>query len=246
MRGKASAYTLPGSAESKKMIWLIGAFIGCGWIIVSVADSISSRDLASELGLQPYANGFAPLQFITYSMTHGYAYLAPREGQLFSTCAHLLFLFWLVNVASRCLTPAIFIRIYSLGIVCGGLIFLLLTSQTKVSTLLTGGCPGLGAIFLALVARGPKRFLDTVADSIVEGPTPLGCLMVLPSMFVPMSFALSSVVVIGDLLSFFKLVSTPGYEPNVAGFGVTASSIAGLIYGLAERLITARHKSFEG
>ena len=112
---KTREFGRAGSAESTGAIFVFCIGVGIAW--VAMAQFIDA-DAAHRLGLkQPGPGTCIPLVLLTYSFVHA------KDAGLFINLAALVFVCGLVN---RCVSAASFVRLYSLGTLLGGAVYLLI------------------------------------------------------------------------------------------------------------------------
>ena len=195
--------------RSQKQIKTIGWMIGIGWVGASVAASVTGNGLPAEqqpalvyyaLGHHHYSQGFLPVQLLTYSFIHTLN---------LHLVLNLITLHATVNISRLCLTPAAFIRLYSLGSILGGLVFLLMSASAAQPQALIGAGTALMAMIGAVAVLQPQvKILFFV---------------------IPMRLLWVPLIQLAILL--YSVKSNPALS-----MGLIAGLIAGVIYGLAERM----------
>ena len=200
-------YVISTNSRTQKQITLIGVIIGLSWVAVSLWFNLSGRDSqVNDLALGPYDNSKSILlvQLITYSFIH----------ELYS---HLIFqlivLAFLVWIARESLSPADFIRLYSLGSICGGLVFLLACSLFEQQTRVIGSGMALMAMLGALAILKPKREVTLLLFFVL-----------------PIRTRLIWIAVFFIGASLLQLQT----EPSLA-LSMVSGSIVGIMYAFVER-----------
>jgi len=113
----------PDSPASRTAIAWVGGIIGVLWVVVYAVSLIPGflfREVLSKYALTPH--GFLPLQLCAYSFLH---------FRLYDLLYDSTMLIGIVRIAQRCLSFKGFIRVYSLGVLGGGLLLILLAKVTS-------------------------------------------------------------------------------------------------------------------
>jgi membrane associated rhomboid family serine protease len=111
----AGLSAVTGSPESQRQIRIAACVLAAGWVIGTIIGKAQARPAdisAYTLG----GAGFVPVQLVTYSFLHFSVSFA---------ALNLAMLLGISNLASRALSAEGFLRVYSLGAVGGGLLYLL-------------------------------------------------------------------------------------------------------------------------
>lgn len=143
---------VPGSPKAQKLITTIGVILGVLWVLIGlpVATGIVKPETIEtyQLGSK---GGALWLQLMLYPFL-GFS----LNGLLFN----LVWLAGLVRVARQCLTPAGFIRLYTLGTIGSGLIYWLLSRYLIAGEgRLTGSYLALITVHSALATLEPNEEL---------------------------------------------------------------------------------------
>lgn len=192
---------------------MIGWTIALSWVVASVIAAVAGRGLApmEQPAIKYYALGFHPLSqgpfivhLFAYSFIHGIG-------------THLLFnllgLWVVVSLAQGHVTPAGLVRLYSLGSLATGLIYLLVSWRLNNPNPLIGAGGPLMALLGAMAVLNPSQ---KVTFFFVK------------EMSLPWFVA---------WLSAFQLLGLAS-NPNLS-LGMIAGLIAGTLYGVVERLCVA-------
>jgi membrane associated rhomboid family serine protease len=206
---------LSPSTSTRRLTAVIGWTIALSWIVASLLAMLSGRGLPAEqqpalkyyaLGLHPFSEGPIIIHLFAYSFIHGIG-------------SHLIFnllMLWLViSLARDLVTPAALVRLYSLGSLATGVIYLLVSSQINNAMPLIGAGGSLMAMIGAIAVLNPSQ--KVVFFFVKE--------MALP-------WAVAWVFVL-QLLGFKD-------SPSLS-IGMIAGLIAGLLYGAVERLFGTRN-----
>ncbi len=168
--------------EPRRWVEVIGLGIGITWLVVGIlllTGVVEAADTASlELG---NPTGLLPIQLVTYSFLHNDALRLVFD---------LLWLIGLVNICKDSVTPAGFVRLYSLGAIGGGLVYLLLVYLFGDQPALTGGTVPLVTMLGALAVLQPRRevlVFGSMANRALKGTAKLvgscmeelGCLVLI-------------------------------------------------------------------
>jgi hypothetical protein len=143
---------VPGSPKAQKLITTIGVILGVLWVLIGLPVAIGivkpENIEAYQLGSK---GGALWLQLMLYPFL-GFS----LNGLLFN----LVWLAGLVRVARQCLTPAGFIRLYTLGTIGSGLIYWLLSRYLIAGEgRLTGSYLALITVHSALATLAPTESL---------------------------------------------------------------------------------------
>lgn len=198
------------SPHDGKLITLVGWAIGASWVAASVAAAVSGRGLPPEqqpalryyaLGFHAYAQGPVLVHLFAYSFIHGIG-------------AHLIFnllaLWFAVEMARRCLTPNALIRLYTLGVVSSGLVYLLVSQYVHNTLPLIGAGGAIMAVFGALAVINPGQRVR---------------------FFFVKEMRLPWAVVWLCVIQLLSIKSAPGLS-----LGMIAGLFAGIVHGVVERL----------
>ena len=155
---KTREFGRAGSAESTGAIFVFCIGVGIAW--VAMAQFIDA-DAAHRLGLkQPGPGTCIPLVLLTYSFVHA------KDAGLFINLAALVFVCGLVN---RCVSAASFVRLYSLGTLLGGAVYLLILQFAAKADVMTGPYAGLVALCCAMFIIEPELEGDRIILGVVVG-----------------------------------------------------------------------------
>jgi len=164
--------TTVGSRDSRRMIAIIAFVIGLSWLAAAIAASNSIEAVLKNyaLGWHPYAEGPWWIHLLAYSFIHQLPWYL-----LWNVVA----LWVLVRIARGCVNPVGFIRLYSLGAISSGLIYLLVSWQLHNTSPLIGGGGALMCMLGALAVMKPSRgvwgwvlfVLVMQASNYESGPT---------------------------------------------------------------------------
>jgi membrane associated rhomboid family serine protease len=146
-RGKAAG--LARRLREANRVVVAGTVIGAAWVVLG---ALTLTGAVGPDAVAPFilgaADGFLPMQLLTYPFVHE----SPYE-----LAFNLLWLVGLVNISRQCQAADGFVRIFSLGVVGGGLAYLLVCGLLGRVYPLTGGLLPLTTMLgaLAVVHGGP-------------------------------------------------------------------------------------------
>ena len=182
---------------------VIASTIAAGWVVASVFALVVGFPTVMKfyaLGLHPESEGPFLVHLFAYSFFHNVVILVMS----------LVSLVGAVRCAKGYLTPPAFVRLYSLGTVVTGLVFLLVSAKAGLRQPLIGAGGPILALFGAMAVLNPSQRVALF-------------------FFVPMRLPWAVVCV--GVLQLLAVAS----EPNFA-VGMIAGLIAGVMYGAVERM----------
>lgn len=139
----SSASTYDNS--NQKHLTFIGIGIGIIWIVVSILFKFSSQSVTKYALCAP--DGLLLVQLLTYSFIHFFG---------LHLIFHLVALFWIISYAKMCLSLHSFIRLYSLGSIGGGIIYILMNQILENTIPIIGAGIPIMACIGALVVMAPR------------------------------------------------------------------------------------------
>jgi membrane associated rhomboid family serine protease len=207
-------FTAVGTPGAKRLIVIFGIFLTACWSVTTLVGQWQAELRCYALGFHECAGAPVVLRLLVYSLLH---------KLVTHWLLDLVVLWGILVTALRHFSPAAFARLYSLGSITCGAVFLLAASQWHNTTPLFGGGGGLMALIGAFLVRWPER-LHRVRKWVV--------------------FALAL---------FFAALGVLGgqeYDTNVGELpvsaylcsllGAAAALGAGILHGVLERLHKAR------
>jgi len=210
MTTQSSDDALRNGANINIRVTHIGILLGCSWIGTFIVTMIYGDGLSQERPTYfKYAlgspDGSLFIQLLTYPFLH---------GNIPHLAIDLVRLFCIVSISSRCLTPAGFVRLYSLGSICGGLAFWLMASRLQIPTTFAGSGTAIIAVLSSLAVLNPELKFWT------QRPVPNRLIwIILPSLL----------LYVGQMINN-QALSWPLSLSYLAGLS------AGVLYGLVEKI----------
>lgn len=151
-----TASGLPTDPRASRNIALIGWVLAASWTFASVAAAVTGKGLPAEqqpalkfyaLGLHSYSQGPLFVHLLGYSFVHDLG-------------LHLIFnllgLWAMIDLACQFLTPGAVIRLYSLGNISCGLVYLLISRYLRETDPLIGAGGVLFSFLGAIAILAPK------------------------------------------------------------------------------------------